>query len=103
MIIVNLIYVPGKEFEALGIVKGNIVRAESIRKDVFSTMGRLAKGEIPGYTEMLAEARKVATKRMVAEAENLNADAVINVKYETAGVAEGTVEILAYGTAVRFK
>lgn len=103
MLTVNLTYIPGKDFEALGIVKGNIVRAESVRKDIFSTMSRLSKGEIPGYTEMLHEARQTATKRMVSEAENINADAIINVKYETAGVADGVVEVLAYGTAVRFR
>ena len=103
MLLLNLTYVPGKDFEVIGIVRGNIVRSESVRKSVFATMSNLIKGELHGHTEALREARQTATNRMVAEAALMGADAVINVKYDAAGIADGTVEVLAYGTAVKYR
>ena len=103
MLLLNLPYLPDREFEVLGIVSGNIVKAESVRKSVFAAMSNLINGELPGHTAALKEARKTAENRMAAEAAMLSADAVINVKYEAAGVADGTVEVLAYGTAVKYK
>ena len=93
--------VPGKEFEALGIVKGTIVQTKNIGRDFMAGMKTLVGGEIVGYTEMLNEARQIAVKRMVDEAKELGADAVIDVKYGSSQVMQGAAEVIAYGTAVK--
>ena len=104
MLLLNIDYIPGKEIgEALGIVKGSIVMSKHLGKDFMAGMKTIVGGEIEGYTEMLDEARKVATKRMVDEAEALGADAVINVRYTSSSVMQGAAEVTAYGTAVRLK
>ena len=94
--------VPGKEFEALGIVKGTIVQSKNIGRDFMAGMKTLVGGEIVGYTEMLNEARQIAVKRMVDEAKELGADAVIGVKYGSSQVMAGAAEVIAYGTAVKY-
>ena len=102
MLILTINYVPGKEIEALGIVKGNVVQARHIGKDIMAGLKNVVGGELRGYTDMLNEAREVATQRMVAEAEKMGADAVIGVSYTTNSIASSAAEILAYGTAIRF-
>lgn len=102
MIVLTTNYVPGKEIEALGMVKGNVVQSKHIGKDIMAGMKSLVGGELFGYTEMLNEAREIATARMVAEAEKLGADAVIMLRYGSAAILQGTAEIIAYGTAVKF-
>ena len=102
MLLLNIEYVPGKEIEALGLVKGTVVQSKNFGKDFMAGMKTLVGGEITGYTEMLIEARQIATKRMVDEAEALGADAVINVRYGSASVMQGAAEVIAYGTAVRY-
>ena len=102
MKLVNIDYIPGKEFEAIGIVKGTIVQSKNFGKDFMAGMKTLVGGEIVGYTEMITEARQIATKRMVDEAEALGADAVINVRYGSSSVMQGAAEVIAYGTAVKF-
>ena len=94
---------PGKEFEVLGMVKGTVVQSKNVGRDFMAGMKTLVGGEIAGYTEMLIEARQIATKRMVDEAEALGADAVIGIKFGSSMVMQGAAEILAYGTAVKFK
>ena len=101
MLLLNIEYVPGKEIEALGLVKGTVVQSKNFGKDFMAGMKTLVGGEITGYTEMLIEARQIATKRMVDEAEALGADAVIGIRYTSASVMQGAAEITAYGTAVR--
>ena len=96
-------YVPGKELEALGIVKGTVVQSKNFGKDFMAGMKTLVGGEIAGYTEMLNEARQIATKRMVDEAQALGADAVVNVRYGSSSVMQGAAEVVAYGTAVKLK
>lgn len=96
-------YIPGVEFEALGIVKGTVVQTKNVGKDFMAGMKTLVGGEITGYTEMLNEARQIATKRMVDEAKEMNADAVIGVKYGSSQVMSGAAEVIAYGTAVKYK
>ena len=81
MKLLSIEYIPGVEFEALGIVKGTVVQTKNVGKDFMAGMKTLVGGEITGYTEMLNEARQIATKRMVDEAKEMNADAVIGVKY----------------------
>lgn len=99
----NIDYIPGKEFEALGLVKGTVVQSKHFGKDFMASMKTLVGGEIVGYTEMLNEARQIATKRMVDEAKALGADAVINIRYGSSAVMQGVAEMITYGTAVRFK
>ena len=103
MLLVNIDYLPGQELEVLGIVKGTIVQSKNFGKDFMAGMKTLVGGEITGYTEMLVEARQLATKRMVDEAEALGADAVVNVRYGSSSVMQGAAEVIAYGTAVRLR
>ena len=103
MLLVNIDYIPGKEFEALGVVKGTVVQSKNFGKDFMASMKTLVGGEIVSYTEMLNEARQIAVKRMVDEAEALGADAVVNLRYSSSSVMQGAAEIIAYGTAVRYK
>ena len=103
MLLVNIDYIPGKELEVLGMAKGTVVQSKNFGKDFMAGMKTLVGGEITGYTEMLNEARQIAVKRMVDEAEALGADAVINVRYGSSAVMQGAAEVIAYGTAVRFK
>jgi uncharacterized protein YbjQ (UPF0145 family) len=104
MIISTTDFVPGKEVkEILGMARGNVIQAKHIGKDIIAGFRQLVGGEIKEYTEMLSEAREIALKRMTDKAEEMKADAVINVRFVTSMVMNGAAEILAYGTAVRFK
>ena len=87
----------------LGMVKGSTVQSKNIGKDLTASFKTLVGGELKAYTEMMNEARDIATKRMVAEAQAMQADAVINVRYSSASVMQGAAEVIAYGTAVKFK
>ena len=102
MKLIGIDYYPGKEIEALGLVKGTVVQTKNIGRDFMAGMKTLVGGEIKGYTEMLIEARQIATKRMVDEAEALGADAIVGVKFGSSTIMGGAAEILAYGTAVKF-
>ena len=102
MLLVTIDYVPGKELEPLGIVKGTTVQSKHFGKDFMAGMKTLVGGEIVAYKEMIEEARQIATKRMVDEAEALGADAVVGLRYGSASVMQGAAEVIAYGTAVRF-
>ena len=101
MLLLNIDHIPGKNVEALGIVKGTVVQSKNIGKDFMAGMKTLVGGEIVGYTEMLTEARQIATKRMVDEAEALGADAIINIRFGSSSVMQGAAEVIAYGKAVR--
>ena len=104
MKLINLNYIPDQEISVLGLVKGNTVHSKNIGKDIGAGFKTIIGGEIKSYTEMLQEARQVATERMIAEAESLGADAVINIRFSASELMQGsTVEMLAYGTAVKFK
>ena len=103
MLLVNIQYIPGQEFEVLGMVKGTVVQSKNFGKDFMAGMKTLVGGEITAYTEMLIEARQIATKRMVDEANALGADAVIGVTYGSSAVMQGAAEVIAYGTAVKYK
>ncbi len=94
--------VPGMKYEALGIVRGTTVQSKNVGRDFLSAMKTLVGGEIKAYTAMLNDARAIATKRMVDEAEEMGADAIIGVRYSSSSVMQGAAEVLAYGTAVRF-
>ena len=103
MILVNTDYITGKELEMLGLVKGSTIQSKNIGRDITQSFKTIVGGELKAYTQMMDEARALATKRMVAEAEAAGADAVVNVKYSSASVMQGAAEVMAYGTAVKFK
>lgn len=102
MILVNTDYIEGKHLEMLGLVKGSTIQSKNIGKDITQGFKTLVGGELKAYTEMMNDARALATKRMVAEAEALQADAVVNIRYASSAVMQGAAEVMAYGTAVRF-
>jgi len=102
MILVNTDYITGKKLEMLGLVKGSTIQSKNIGKDISQGFKTLVGGELKAYTEMMNEARALATKRMVAEAEELGADAIVNVRYASAAVMQGAAEVMAFGTAVKF-
>jgi uncharacterized protein YbjQ (UPF0145 family) len=103
MILVNTDYISGKELEMLSLVKGSTIQSKNIGRDITQAFKTLVGGELKAYNVMMNEARALATKRMVEEAEALGADAVINIRYASAAVMSGAAEVMAYGTAVRFK
>ena len=102
MILVNTDYISGKELQMLSLVKGSTIQSKHIGKDIAQGFKTLVGGELKAYTEMMDEARAIATKRMVAEAEALGADAVVNVRYASSAIVQGAAEVIAYGTAVKF-
>jgi len=102
MLLLNIDHVPGKEIEAMGLVKGTVVYSKNFGKDFMASVKTLVGGELTGYTEMLTEARQIATKRMVDEAEAMGADAVVNIRFGSSAVMQGAAEVIAYGTAVRY-
>ena len=103
MQLVTTDFITGKEIETIQMVKGSVVFSKNVVRDVFAGLKTLVGGEIVGYTEMLNDARNIATKRMVEEAERLGADAVVNLRFMTSSVMAGASEIIAYGTAVKVK
>ena len=103
MKLLNIDHVPGRQIEALGLVKGTVVQSKHFGKDFMAGIKTLVGGEIIGYTELLTEARQIATKRMVDEAQALGADAIINVRYGSSSLMQSAAEVIAYGTAVKFK
>lgn len=103
MILVNTDYISGKEIETISIVKGSVVWSKNVGKDILSGLKTLVGGEIVAYSEMMNEARAIATKRMVEEAESLGADGIINIRYTTSSIMAGASEVISYGTAVKFK
>ena len=94
--------IPGKSYEILGIVKGNMIQTRNIGRDIGQGLKSMVGGELSTYTEMMNESRAAATKRMVEEAEKLGADAVVMMRYSTSTVMQGAAEIIAYGTAVKY-
>ena len=101
MKLLSIEYIPGVDFEPLGIVKGTVVQTKNIGRDFMAGMKTLVGGEIVGYTQMLEEARQIAVKRMVDEAKALGADAIIGVRYGSSQLMASAAEVIAYGTAVR--
>ncbi len=103
MILVNTDYITGKELEMLNIVKGSTIQTKNVGRDLGASLKTLVGGELQGYNEMMNDARALATKRMVQEAEALGADAVVNVRYASSAIMQGAAEVIVYGTAVKFK
>jgi uncharacterized protein YbjQ (UPF0145 family) len=104
MLITNTDFIAGHEIaEVIDIARGSTVRARNLGRDIFAGLKNLIGGEISEYTKLMADAREQAIQRMIADAQTLDADAVINVRFMTAMVMQGCSEILAYGTAVKLK
>ncbi|WP_158971502.1 heavy metal-binding domain-containing protein [Paraglaciecola sp. L3A3] len=96
--------IPGKEIaEIVGVVTGNVVQAKHIGRDIMASLKNIVGGEIRGYTEMLTDARDTAIQRLVADAEQKGADAVVGIRFTTSAIMDGSSEIMVFGTAVKFK
>jgi uncharacterized protein YbjQ (UPF0145 family) len=101
MIVVNTETIPGMRItQVRGMVQGNTVRSKHMGRDIMAGFKNLVGGELKGYTELLTEARREAVSRMLAQAEQLGANAVVNVRFSTSAVTQGAAELYAYGTAV---
>ncbi|EAQ11499.1 uncharacterized protein YbjQ (UPF0145 family) [Maritimibacter alkaliphilus HTCC2654] len=103
MIVLTTDTFPGREVEPLGMVRGSTVRAKHIGSDIVAGLRNLVGGEVKEYAALLAGAREQAMDRMIAEARSLGADAIIAARLETSTIAQAASEILAYGTAVKFR
>lgn len=102
IILTTLEGVPGKQIvEHYGLVQGSTIRAKNIGKDFLAGLKNIVGGELKGYTQLLQEARQEALDRMVNQAQQMQANAVVNVRFATSSVAQGAAELFAYGTAVR--
>ena len=102
MIVTSADVVPGQNVQVLGLVRGNIVTSRHIGRDMMAGMKELVGGEIKSYTEMTDEARQVAEDRMVEQAQRLGADAILAMRFDSGSIQPGTIEMIAYGTAVKF-
>lgn len=101
-LISNIENIPGRRVvEFYGLVTGSTVRAKHLGKDILAGLKNIVGGELKSYTELLGEAREEALKRMIAEAQSMGANAVVNVRFSTSSIAQGAAELFAYGTAVR--
>lgn len=101
MILVTTDFVPGKTIKkTLGLARGNTIRARNIGRDIMAFLRNIVGGEIRDYTKMMAESREQAIDRMIEEAEEMGANAIINVRFTTSMIMQSASEILAYGTAV---
>jgi len=103
VILVNTDYITGKEFEVIGMVRGTMIQSVHVGKDIMNSFKTLVGGELTSYTKMMDDARAIATKRMADDAQAQGADAVVNIRYASSTVTQGAAEVLAYGTAVKFK
>ena len=103
MVLLTLNYVPGERDRRLGMVKGNVVQSKNIGKDLLAGFKNIAGGEIKSYTEMLAEARHIATMRMDRRGTGYGRRRIISMRFASSSVMDGTAEIIAYGTAVKFR
>lgn len=103
MLIVTTEQIPGREYEVLGLVQGSTIQSKNIGRDIGSSFKTLVGGELKSYTQMMNEARELATQRMTECAQRLGADAVVCLRYSSSSVMQGAAEVMAYGTAVKFK
>lgn len=93
----------GKEYEILGLVKGATIQSKNIGKDFGAGLKSLIGGELTGYTDMMEEAREIATQRMIEDAQRMGANAIVGMRFSTSGIMQGAAEVMAYGTAVKMK
>ena len=102
MVLVNTDYISGKNLEMLGIAKGSSIQTKNIGRDITQGLKTLVGGELNSYIDMMNQARALATERMITEAKQMKADAIVNVRYTSSSVMQGAAEVMAYGTAVKF-
>ena len=102
MSLVNTDYISGKKFEMIGLVRGTMIQAVHFGQDIMNSFKTRVGGELTSYTEMMNEARAIATKRMCDDSQAMGADAVVNIRYASSAVMQGAAEVMAYGTAVKF-
>ena len=103
MLIVTTEHISGKEMEMLGLVKGSTIQTVNALRDIGAGLRTLVGGEMKKYNEMMDNAREIATQRMIAEAKELGADAIVSVRYASSSIMQSAAEIMVYGTAVRFR
>ena len=103
MILTTTDNINGKNLETLGLVKGSTIQTVNAFKDIGAGLKTLIGGELTKYNEMMDKARKIATDRMIAEAEQMGADAIVCFRYSTSSIMQSAAEIMAYGTAVKFR
>lgn len=104
MIVTNVETIPGMTVEEhFGLVSGSTVRAKHIGRDIMASLKNLVGGELKGYTELLSDAREESIRRMMEQARDLGANAIVNVRFATSSVAQGASELYVYGTAVRVR
>ena len=102
MILVNTDYISGKELETISLVKGSTIQSKHLGKYIAQAFKSMVGGELTAYNEMMNDSRALATKRMVAEAEALGADAIVNIRYASSSIMQSAAEVIVYGTAVKF-
>ena len=103
MLLVNTEHIPGHDYEVLGLVRGSTTQTKHLGQDLTQGLKTLVGGELRAYTDMMNQARDLATERMTGEANRLGADAVVNIRYATSAIMQGAAEVMIYGTAVKFR
>lgn len=103
MLVVNTETIPGQEFEVLGLAMGSTIQSKNIGHDIGQSFKTLVGGELKSYTAMMDEARNIAIQRMVNQAGSMGADAIVNLRFATSAIMAGAAEVMAYGTAVRYR
>ncbi|EOS66180.1 hypothetical protein C814_00022 [Anaerotruncus sp. G3(2012)] len=103
MLLVTTETIAGKELELLGLVKGSTIQSKNIGRDITQGLKTLVGGELKSYTDMMNQARQIATNRMIEEAQALGADAIVGVRYTSSSILQGAAEVMAYGTAAKYQ
>ncbi len=103
MLLVTTETIAGKELEPLGLVKGSTIQSKNIGRDNTQGLKTLVGGELKSYTDMMNQARQIATNRMIEEAQALGADAIVGVRYTSSSILQGAAEVMAYGTAAKYQ
>lgn len=103
MLVITTENVPGKEYDVLGLVKGSTIQCKNVGRDIGSSFKNLIGGEMKSYVDMMNKARDIAFDRMVEDAQNLGADAIVCMRFASSSIMQGAAEVMAYGTAVKFR
>lgn len=103
MVVVNTDYITGRDFDVISLVTGGCIMCKNIGKDIGSSFRNMVGGEMQAYTEMMMESKEKAIAYMIGQAESMGADGIVNVRFASTSIAQGGAEVLAYGTAVKFK
>lgn len=103
MLVTTTENVPGKEYDVLGLVKGSTIQCKNVGRDIGSSFKNLIGGEMKSYVDMMNEARDIAFDRMVQDAQNLGADAIVCMRFASSSIMQSAAEVMAYGTAVKFR